>query len=455
MSTVDTDFSDVDSILLPLNAGNAERWNWTTGSTQTLNFVAGTSQDVELAILATGSGFLAYYISPYSVHQMVEATVRIAGSSGNQSWGVFARYLDASNYIRLYYRFSAEDFRLDEVSGGVSTNLWNKTILGSENLSSNGYGLKLEVVGRQARVWVGSFNGKVEDRPPDAVVQLANDPVVAGEWGIYESANVSSSTIRITHFYSRDLVNASMSAPCLVLENRQVEDLTPVELTADDVDAGSRFLQWQVSPFDPDDYAEVLDFTTLASVDSYVVYVRPGYDYEFRVRVIDDHGTPGEWASCRFTPAGSKTSPSSPTFPDDEFPPVDPDYVLVREQLAFESKMDAVTNREKHEIDQRRPRNRFTLKFENRTLEDIQAVMDFFDSMQGRLGAFIWVHPISGKQYAMRFDEDEISADVIDVKGEDDLGLHSLEVPITEVVYDVVGSITADFHIDPELTTVE
>jgi hypothetical protein len=310
MSTVDTDFSDVDSILLPLNAGNAERWNWTTGSTQTLNFVAGTSQDVELAILATGSGFLAYYISPYSVHQMVEATVRIAGSSGNQSWGVFARYLDASNYIRLYYRFSAEDFRLDEVSGGVSTNLWNKTILGSENLSSNGYGLKLEVVGRQARVWVGSFNGKVEDRPPDAVVQLANDPVVAGEWGIYESANVSSSTIRITHFYSRDLVNASMSAPCLVLENRQVEDLTPVELTADDVDAGSRFLQWQVSPFDPDDYAEVLDFTTLASVDSYVVYVRPGYDYEFRVRVIDDHGTPGEWASCRFTPAGSKTSPS-------------------------------------------------------------------------------------------------------------------------------------------------
>lgn len=59
----------------------------------------------------------------------------------------------------------------------------------------------------------------------------------------------------------------------------------------------------------------------------------------------------------------------------------------------------------------RRPRRIFTTGYTNITDADKAAVQAFWDSVQGRSEAFIWVHPTTGENINVRFAMKQLSFD--------------------------------------------
>ena len=96
--------------------------------------------------------------------------------------------------------------------------------------------------------------------------------------------------------------------------------------------------------------------------------------------------------------------PVVPTIP---FPSIVPDYVMPRRQEAQVGVSISDTGRERLQATWPAPRNSFDLVFENRSGEEAQTLIDFFEQMQGQKTAFAWTHPITGRPYALRFAEDD------------------------------------------------
>ena len=52
------------------------------------------------------------------------------------------------------------------------------------------------------------------------------------------------------------------------------------------------------------------------------------------------------------------------------------------------------------------PLSKWTLRFNNRTLDEMTAVRDFFKNKAGSLAAFTWTNPNDSVEYTVRFAED-------------------------------------------------
>ena len=57
-------------------------------------------------------------------------------------------------------------------------------------------------------------------------------------------------------------------------------------------------IEWQVFPADPDDFAEAYHDETDVATTTRRFWVRPGYAYDFRVRVISG-GVQGNWTEAQ------------------------------------------------------------------------------------------------------------------------------------------------------------
>lgn len=234
--------------------------------------------------------------------------------------GVFARYVDANNYVVLYVsQTGTRDAFLAERVGGSTTTLLTLSAVSPDT----GFGaLRLEVVGRRARVWYESQCSYVRDRPPDGAANLtrssADGAGATGSWGMLMEANAAGTAMRITRFRARDLAALLPAPPHLIVDNSYsgVLNRTPLTLSASGASSSCRELEWEIAPTDPDDYPEAWHHRTPASATSWVAWVRPGYAYACRVRQANQDGTFSDWTDWQLiTASGSKVAPAGATMP--------------------------------------------------------------------------------------------------------------------------------------------
>jgi uncharacterized protein (TIGR02217 family) len=84
-------------------------------------------------------------------------------------------------------------------------------------------------------------------------------------------------------------------------------------------------------------------------------------------------------------------------------------------------------------VEQRRARRatsirKWRLGFINRTSDDVSTIQTLFDSMQGKLTAFVWTNPLDSQDYNVRFSDDEIT--FINKS----YGIFDFEIGLTEVL---------------------
>jgi len=441
------DFSNLLPFV-PLDAGNAPNYNYVTGSDETLTFIAGSTQAVELSC-TTGTAFLAQANPPDVIHQSVEVRILhgVVGSGTHYS-GAFARLIDTDNYVVLRYDHFNAILQLVQVIGGVETVLVEPPLVPDED--EPGFAIKLEVIGKRARYWLNPFFYDVPDEPPDGAIDLLEVSDSPGEWGILMQTTDTSPTFHVAGLRVRELPSVALPQPDVDADVAADYSFAPVTVSVTTVPSDTLYLEWQACPVDDEDFSETYNDVGIGSLQSRILWLRKGYTYDVRARALTVLGEHTDWTTpSRVTVTGTKVSPDPPTFPDEEFPDITPDYVLERTQSAEVSAVISDTQRERLTSPWSRPRNSWTLRFENRLTDEVQQILDFFDRMQGMLTAFKWVHPTTADQFAVRFDTDELDRNVVD-EGEDG-ALISIEVPIIEVVVGAVGTLSVTLELDPAL----
>jgi hypothetical protein len=360
--------------------------------------------------VAVGGGTNRYLHrqNPTSLHQRVEMQFTFApGGYASAYTGLIARYRDSGNYVRARVSHNPSTLQAEIVEriAGVDTVRGSISWSGGHGTMPTGAAIRLELIGRRARLWYEQKPRPVVDRPPDLAVDLATEPTQAGQWGLYTSSAIDA---RLLSFAARDLPALVLPPPSVAFGDASGLNLTSINASVSEVSATASELEWEVYPADPDDYPEAYRDRTLASITSRFFWVRPGFAYDVRVREHGSDGSLGAWTPFqRITAWGTKSGIEAPVVPTIEFPPVVPSYVLPRQQNAQVNATVSETGREKVVGFWPAPRNHFELVFENRQPDEYQQLIDFFEEMAGRKTAFAWTHPTTGRKYALRFDSDE------------------------------------------------
>jgi hypothetical protein len=373
--------------------------------------------------------------------------------------GVFGRYADASNYVLLYADLAGtQQAKLVERVAGVDTVLL--TLAAVSPGTAKG-ALRLELIGRRARVWYESQCSYVRDRPPDAGATLASggSDAAPGGWGVYMEANAAGTAMRLTRLRLRDLGAMAPPAPHFTAaDNSGTFDLSPLTLTAAGVSGSCRELEWEVAPADPQDWPEVLRPVTPAGTTSVVLMVGSGYAYDCRVREARTDGTFSDWTDWqRVTAAGVKPPATPAVMPVIPFPqtPFLNSYPMPRTHSGSVLSTQATGGRENRVAAWGRPRAAFTLTFEYRNPADTLRLVEFFNEMKAQEGSFHWIHPQTGESYAMRFASDDIrwentghAVSFTSTQPGESLSRMSMDI---EEIESGVGTIASTQTLDPNL----
>jgi hypothetical protein len=254
----------------------------------------------------------------------------------------------------------------------------------------------------------------------------------------------------ITAWTGTDLPRDLLRPPHLTMSyDAQYYRFSPVTVAVSGVDAGTSWLEWEVHPADEDDFPEAYRDKTDAATTSRVLYLRPGYSYDIRVREISDTGAAGAWAEAtQLTVTGTKVSPGAANLPTTSFPDIDPDWVIERRQDEPGHIHESDHGRQAAVGRWPRPRNRWRLSFTNRTAEDLQSLIDFHDRMAAQTTPFTWTHPTTGNSYAVRFGNDAAEPTWGEVSPDDQLG--DLELELVEVVYGISTTLTLSLELDED-----
>lgn len=374
-----------------------------------MTFVPGTRQDIELSVNGT-TNFGNHVTAPLGLHQSVEIKSIFGTSLGSTSFtGVFARYIDGSNYVLARINHNTRQAELIERIAGSNTTLISLSLTAGG--SEIGASIRLELVGQRARLFFEPHYRAIQDMPPDAAANLAGTygPDLPGKWGLYMASDSGSATLRIAGFAARDLPSVVMPAPSLLVESATGYRFSPLSASVTGVAGTDVELEWEVYAADADDWAEAYKDRTIPTVTSRVFWVRQGFGYYVRVRAIAVDGTPWDWEVAGPTLAtGSKLATGSSTLPDETFPDIIPSYVLRWEPESQSNAVVGETGRARVSASFTRPRNKWGLVFENRTREELIPLRDFFKRMRGMATPFQWEHPISGTMYAVRFQKDDV-----------------------------------------------
>jgi len=339
--------------------------------------------------------------------------------------GVVGRYVDANNYVLLYNDHATPARALTLVERKAGVDAVKKVFTPPASAFRGGKGaVRLELVGRRARLWYETARPSVRDRPPDDAATLSSpgSDATPGGWGFYMEANAAGTGMRVRRFAARDMADAVLPPPYVKVESQSgLLNLTPITLTASGVDGSADKLEWEVAPVDAEDFPEKWE-AEVASAGSgdggspgVVAFVRPGYEYEARWRTQNTDGTYGAWSAwLRFTAPGSRVAPSAATMPAEEFPlgpalTITATYPLPRGYQASVSAALAENGRATVVAPWPRPRaGGVKVTYEYRNKADTTILVDFFNEMRGRNAPFKWTHPRTGQVYAMRFVNDEI-----------------------------------------------
>lgn len=440
------DFSDIPN---GTAAGSADNWDFTSDSpTSTATFQTSTLQTIGL-FSGNGEKFLEHVTDPTQAHQCVEAVMKLSSTPpGTCFSGVFAKYQDKDNYVIVRFNHNTRQAQLVEVDGGSATVLATSTLTAAS--TTVGVGVRLEIIGIRARMSFNVCYGTVADAPPDAAADLAGTYDSVGKWGIYLNTS-STNTLQVTRFYARDLPEDCAPPPSLYAEAADGRNYTPITAAAGSVSSDAQYLEWEVSPLDPDDFPEGYRDISVASLTSRVFYVRPGYQYEIRVRALLRAGGYSDWVSSTITASGSKVSPSTPTMPDDVFPDVTPDYALARSSSPVVVSHRSESDRVRVLTRSPRPRNGWTVRFENRTRDEILPIENFFNRMQARNTPWVFTHPTTGEQFAVRFDQDRLSPMPTDDQFDGLSPLYTLTFEIVEKQIGAVATIDPTIELDGDL----
>ncbi|MGE5610464.1 MAG: DUF2460 domain-containing protein [Bacillota bacterium] len=399
---IETDFS-----ASPLgNLDSDPDWEVAAGSATNLSIVSYGSGKA----IASAGGTNRYVREndPATVHQRVEISFTFNSTSATVYTGVVARHVDANNYIlaQVLHRRSSLAASLVERIAGVEKVLGTVQWSGALPEAPVGGAIRLELVGRRARLWYEQNPRPVTDRPPDLAVDLSSEGSQPGQWGIYISGTTDA---KITRFVAADIPAMVMPPPSTVYSDATSLGcrFTPITVEVAEVPPDAVEIEWEVYPADADDFPEAYRDLTDASITSRTLWVRPGFSYDLRCRERRADGTLGDWTDFeRINLVGNKAGVPLPVVPTIQFPPIVPDYVMPRHQETKVGVTVSDTGRERLQSTWPTPRNSFDLVFENRSDEEAQTLIDFFEQMQGQKTAFAWTHPTTGRQYALRFAED-------------------------------------------------
>lgn len=421
---------------------------WTLGvgsDDDAATFVAvGNSTEVQIA--AGGTVRLLRTDTPESSNQRAEIRFAFADPAVTGWVGVILRYVDVDNYLlaRVSHSATPSLTLIERIAGADST---LATVLSPG--SAPGGAIRLEVVGARARLWYEPAARDVTDRPPDAAVALASggDEATAYGWGMYLEC-AGANTMSVERFHAADLPDVVQPAPYVTVAGAPDYAMSTITATVTGISTLAwpyDWLEWEIYPAERQDLPEAYRDIADVSLTTRVFLVRSGYTYDVRVRGISTDGSASVWTAMeRVTATGTQTLPTAFTMPTETFPDITPDYVLDREQTSDVASHESETGRERTAWRGVRPRNTFSLVFENREDAEAQSLIDFFDRMQGQNLPFQWTHPITGDVYAMRFAGDDYNADSADI-------LWSGSFDIVECATGVDSEITLVLEVDPSL----
>lgn len=449
MPLQEDDFSDIPAATA---AGSARDWDFTSDSPASVAiFNTGSLQDIEL-FAGNGQGFVKRSDAPSVIHQRVEAVMPLATvKPGTAYSGVFARYVDVNNYVLARFDHAAAGLIavLIERIAGVNTTLATAPLTAASDVT--GVSLRMELVGQRARLFFENHYRPIPDQPPDIAANLAGTYTVPGEWGIYLDAT-GTNNVAVSRFSCRELPSEVATAPTLsAVTASGTYSLTAFTATVSDVPASAVYLEWEIYPVDSEDFPDPYRELALDSMTTRVFFGRPGYTYDVRVRTVKKSGGYGDWVTERITVTGSQTLPSAETMPTDEFPDVTPDYVLDRTTTADTGTLMAETGRERVTTHQPAPRDEFSLVFKARARDEILLIENFFLKMRGRLTPWVFTHPITGDEFAVRFATDDLSPVAIDDEYDGTGPICDLEFGIVAIKIGVVQTITLSLAVDASL----
>lgn len=440
------DFHQIDN---GTSIGGAADYEYLSGSDTFVLFQTGTDQGIVLGQnTGTGEAFVARSDEPSGLNQMAEGRFRIGTTPGSIArTGVFVLATDSNNMVYAVFDHLTKYAYLYERIAG------SDTLLGTTDTDTatgaTGAAVRLEVIGDRARLTFEPSHANVEDKPPTVVATLSGTYTVPGAWGMLYFSDDGADTMEIERLTLADLPSVYLPPPDLSAANASGPNLVAVTATLATIPTHPYLFEWEVLPKDADDFAEGYADLSVYNVTSRVFFVRPGFEYFVRARCWRANGTVTDWAQTSFTSTGSKPA-SSPTYPTLEFPDVVPSYVLSRSQTAAIDATVSDTGRERLHAKWVRPQNAWTLKFNSRDKDEIQSLMDFYQSAKSRELPFKWTHPTSGEAFVCVFDTDEPGYDVISHSDTDD-PIIDLELPIVETGYNVVSNLSVTLTLDASL----
>lgn len=455
MGYIDSDFSETE-LAVPFSAGNHARYAFVSASPTVMEFVAGTSQTIELAP-KNGGGWLAYYLPPQNSHNVCAEVRVLKGTSATYGStakaGLFVRLSATSDFIRVVVNLNTGRLEIHERVSGTYTLLANPTLQFSP--SNLGCTVKVAVIGRYLSYWYNPRMYACDDEPPMGTATLSREPADSDpplEWGIYMESNVADADFRAVRFTAYELPDKQLPAPSVTFENAANYNFTCITATASSIPSGTLHLEWEVAPIDVDDYPETIRERTIIGMNPRKFWVRDGYVYEVRVRSINAYGAPGKWSTPqRITASGTKVAPTAPTYPDDVFPDVEATYVMEHQQASSLESTESGTDRERFVSMPGSPRARrsWSVRFENKLQDEIIRLRQFYDLMSGQLRPFQYEHPETGEILVVRFASANNTIDVID-EG-DPSAVYTAEVSFIEVLVGNVGTLAVTLELDSSL----
>jgi hypothetical protein len=425
---------------------SSPRWTLATGASPGMTWGgANPPAGTVYAQIGSAASFAAHTTAPTRANQAVEITATYGTGASTMFTGAFLRYKDASNYILAQVSHTgSKQMTVIERIAGTSTTLLTLSAPATGTVAA----IKIELIGSRVRAWYDV--GSLVDRPPDSAANLAGDPTIVGSWGIYLDGN-GTNTMKLTSFAARMLPRAVMAPPMLTMTGASGLNLTAVTLTAATVGTATQ-IEWEVLPSDPADFPEPYRAITDVGITSHVVWVRPGYTYQARVRSLNT--APGPWSP--YVPvgpvgsaggtgwtshgwqldnwptrvsgtAGDVTPPAAP----DTFPAVVPDWVLETSDTASPILITSSTGKDRVAAIEQRPRRGFKFSFDNRQAAEYQLLISFFEAMQAKTRPFNWTHPITGEVFILRFNSDDYTEDYQAYDAQSGS-------PIAQIAFDVV-----------------
>lgn len=368
--------------------------------------------------------------------------------------GVFARYVDADNHVRVVVDHATRQAELIETIEGVETVLLNPSLTASGG--TTGFSVALEVIGRRARMWFQPNRRSVEDVPPlDAVDLAAGEPTVSGQWGVFVFTDNGASNAEVQHFIAKDLPAVHLPAPTVSISDATDLDvsLVPIEASVSDLPSDAMLIWWEVYPYDPKDWPECQQIQTIPSITTMTFHVRPGYEYLVRARAERTNGLFTDWEEDTITADGVKVEPDLPTYPDLEFPDVTPDVTVECTHtwpVTVKTKSAGQTTAVSLGPGVMRAWN---LTFKNRQSDEVKLLERFIkNKAKGSQHSFQWNHPAYGTKHAVKFGQDELILTPVDHQRTDDSPpLTTVEVKVVEVVEDATTDIDTEFEGDDDI----